>query len=67
MNVESPPIDAVSVLDRWALNQLVKMYYVPLIPDGDVKRLKVLFPLVADGQMYYGYCINCLYPTMGDA
>jgi hypothetical protein len=19
-----------------------------------------LFPLVADGQMYYGYCINCL-------
>ena len=23
--------------------------------------LRVLFPLVADGQMYYGYCINCLY------
>lgn len=20
-----------------------------------------------DGQMYYGYCINCLYPAMGDA
>jgi hypothetical protein len=29
--------------------------------------LRALFPLVADGQMYYGYCINCLYPTMGDA
>ena len=29
--------------------------------------LRVLFPLVADGQMYYGYCINCLYPAMGDA
>ena len=29
--------------------------------------LRVLFPLVVDGQMYYGYCINCLYPTMGDA
>jgi hypothetical protein len=26
--------------------------------------LRVLFPLVADGQMYYGYCINCLYPAM---
>jgi hypothetical protein len=21
---------------------------------------------VADGQMYHGYCINCLYPAMGD-
>ena len=29
--------------------------------------LRVLFPLVVDGQMYYGYCINCLYPAMGDA
>jgi hypothetical protein len=29
--------------------------------------LRALFPLVADGQMYYGYCINCLYPTMGEA
>jgi hypothetical protein len=29
--------------------------------------LRVLFPLVADGQMYYDYCINCLYPAMGDA
>jgi hypothetical protein len=29
--------------------------------------LKVLFPLAADGQMYYGYCINCLYPAIGDA
>jgi hypothetical protein len=29
--------------------------------------LRVLFPLVADGQMYYGYCINCLYPATGDA
>ena len=29
--------------------------------------LRVLFPLVADGQMYYGYCINCLYPALGDA
>ena len=29
--------------------------------------LRVLFPLVTDGQMYYGYCINCIYPTMGDA
>jgi hypothetical protein len=26
-----------------------------------------LFPLVADGQMYYDYCINCLYPVMGEA
>ena len=30
-------------------------------------NLIVLFPLVVDGQMYYGYCINCLYPAMGDA
>jgi hypothetical protein len=22
--------------------------------------------VIADGQMYYGYCINCLYPAMGD-
>jgi hypothetical protein len=22
--------------------------------------------VVADGQMYYKYCINCLYPAMGD-
>jgi hypothetical protein len=29
--------------------------------------LRALFPLVADGQMYYGYCINCLYPAMGKA
>ena len=29
--------------------------------------LRVLFPLVADRQMYCGYCINCLYPAMGDA
>jgi hypothetical protein len=28
--------------------------------------LRVLFPLVADGQMYYDYCINCLYPAMSD-
>ena len=31
----------VGVLDRQALNQLVKMYCVPLIPDGDAKRHKV--------------------------
>jgi hypothetical protein len=29
--------------------------------------LRILFPLVADGQIYYGYYINCLYPAMGDA
>jgi hypothetical protein len=29
--------------------------------------LRPLFPLVADGQMYYGYCINCLYPAMEEA
>jgi hypothetical protein len=29
--------------------------------------LRALFPLVADGQMYYGYYINCLYPAMGEA
>jgi hypothetical protein len=23
--------------------------------------------VVADGQMYYGYCINCLYPAMGES
>jgi hypothetical protein len=28
--------------------------------------LRVCLPLVADGQMYYGYYINCLYPMMGD-
>jgi hypothetical protein len=22
--------------------------------------------VVTDGQMYYGYCVNCLYPVMGD-
>jgi hypothetical protein len=22
--------------------------------------------VVADGQMYFGYCIKCLYPVMGD-
>jgi hypothetical protein len=26
----------------------------------------VVLIVVADGQMYYGYCINCLYPAMGD-
>jgi hypothetical protein len=29
--------------------------------------LRALFPLVADGQMYYAYCINCLYPAMVEA
>jgi hypothetical protein len=29
--------------------------------------LRALFPLVADRQMYYGYCINCLYPAMGES
>jgi hypothetical protein len=29
--------------------------------------LRDLFSLVTDGQMYYGYCINCLYPVMGEA
>jgi hypothetical protein len=29
--------------------------------------LRALFSLIADGQMYYGYCINCLYPVMGEA
>jgi len=29
--------------------------------------LRVLFPCCfADGQMYYGYYILCLYPAMGD-
>jgi hypothetical protein len=22
--------------------------------------------VVADGQMYYGYCVNYLFPAMGD-
>jgi hypothetical protein len=25
-----------------------------------------LFPFVANGEMYYGYCKNCFYPAMGD-
>jgi hypothetical protein len=29
--------------------------------------LRALFPLVADGQMFYGYCINYLYPAIGEA
>jgi hypothetical protein len=29
--------------------------------------LRALFPLVADGQMYYGYCIKCLYPAIEEA
>jgi hypothetical protein len=30
-------------------------------------RTQGIVPIViADGQMYYGYCINCLYPAMGD-
>jgi hypothetical protein len=32
---------SVGVSDRWALNKLVKMHCVPLIPDGDAKRHKV--------------------------
>ena len=29
--------------------------------------LRILLPCCfADGQMYYGYCILCLYPAMGD-
>jgi len=28
--------------------------------------LRVLFPFVADGEMYYGYCKNYFYPAMGD-
>ena len=31
----------VGVLVRWVLNRLVKVYCVPLIPDGDAKRHKV--------------------------
>jgi hypothetical protein len=26
----------------------------------------VVLIVVVDGQMYYGYCINCLYSAMGD-
>ena len=33
----------VGVLDRRALNQLVKKYCVPLIPDGDAKRHNGLY------------------------
>jgi hypothetical protein len=30
-------------------------------------RTQGVVPIVAaDGQMYYGYCVNCLYPAMGD-
>jgi hypothetical protein len=29
--------------------------------------LRALFLIVADGKMYYVYCINCLYPAMGEA
>jgi hypothetical protein len=30
-------------------------------------RTQGIVPIVvADGQMYYGYCSNCLYPAMGD-
>jgi hypothetical protein len=29
--------------------------------------LRALFSLVADGQMYYDYCINFLYPAIGEA
>jgi hypothetical protein len=34
---------------------------------GYLLVLRALFPLVIDGQMYYGYYINCLYPAMGEA
>ena len=36
-----PGAPTVGVLDRRALNQLVKTCCVPLIPDGDAKRHKV--------------------------
>ena len=36
-----PGAPTVGVLDQRALNQLVKVYCVPLIPDGDAKRHKV--------------------------
>jgi hypothetical protein len=32
-----------------------------------LSRTQGVVPIVvADGQMYYGYCINCLYLAMGD-
>ena len=34
-------MDVVGVSDRGVLNQLVNLYCVPLIPDGDAKRHKV--------------------------
>jgi hypothetical protein len=37
-----------------------KSSWVPSRIQGDVPII------VADGQMYYGYYVNCLYPAMGD-
>ena len=28
--------------------------------------LRVLFPIVADGTVYHGYCKSCFYPTMDE-
>ena len=42
-SVLSGGMNPVGVLDRRALNQLVNLYCVFLIPDGDAKRHKVLY------------------------
>ena len=34
-------VHVVDVSDRWVLNQLVNLYCVFLVPDGDAKRDKV--------------------------
>ena len=28
--------------------------------------LRVLFPIVADGTMYHGYCKSCFYPAVDE-
>ena len=46
----------VGVSDRGVLNQLVNLYYVPLIPDGDAKRHNV----------YTGSGDRCPTSSLGD-
>jgi hypothetical protein len=61
--------ESASPLKESLAYSLVSLYF-RLRRVSLAKYLLVLRPfvsiIVADGQMYYGYCIDCLYPAMGD-
>jgi hypothetical protein len=60
--------ESASSLKESLAYSLVSLYFsLRRVSRRVLSRTQGVVPIVvADGQMYYSYCINCLYPTMGD-